>query len=201
MTQSIATAWSHVLKIVGRAEPLGVLTTPSGARAVGHVPLIGPRAYLHTVFPPLGREGLAAVATEVRRTLPEQYRELLQRTNGLLLFGSSLYVYGLRTSYARDGRDRFPFSGDLSNTLERPPRIPDHAVVVGGYGKDGSKLFVDENGAARCDRDSGVVLNRWASLAEWLAAETDRMSDLYLLPKEPAHGMWPSAPPPIPDIR
>jgi hypothetical protein len=186
MTWSVDTAWKHVLQIISRAESVGVVATPAGARAIGHIPFIGPLAYLHTVYPPLGPDGLAAVEAEVRRPLPEQYRELLMRTNGLNLFRSSLCVYGLRTSYARTTGERLPFSGDLANTVERPPAVPNGAVIVGSYRQDGSHVFVDENGAARCDRNSGSVLNRWACLAEWLVLEADRMAAVYVLPTQPA---------------
>lgn len=199
MTWTVDAAWTHVLQIITRAEGMGVLTTPGGARAIGHIPLIGPTAYLHILYPPLGPDGLAAVEAEVCRPLPEQYRELLMRTNGLNLFRASLSVYGLRTRYGRNSGERQPFSADLANTLERPPGLPDRAVVVGSYQRDGSQVFVDENGAARCDRGSGAVLNRWASLAEWLALEAERMAAAHVLPTQRASAGWPSAPPPAPD--
>ena len=173
----VDTEWAALLGIISVAEVLGARTTASGTRLVGHVPHVAPEAYLHIVFPPLDGVRLSALEQAIGRPVPPAYRRLLSITNGLDLFSSSLSIYGHRTSYARAGdAARQPFSAVVPNTAERPPGIPNDAVVVGGYGRDGSQIYVLDGAVYRCDRDNGAPLNMWPDLFSMLVTEARRLA-------------------------
>ena len=72
-----------------------------GGRRVGHTPWVGPMAYLHILYPPAQMDDIASIAPTVGRQPPDPYVQLLRRFNGLILFGGSLAIYGLRAHYDR----------------------------------------------------------------------------------------------------
>jgi hypothetical protein len=189
-----------VLRIVRAAEVLGTRTTETGARLIGHVPHVAPEAYLHAVFAPLDGPGVGALEAEVGRPLPPTYRALLRAANGLTLFSDSLSVYGRRTDYRRTGDAVWqPFSAGPPNTLERPPGLSADAVVVAGYGSDGSKVYMGSDGAVvRCGRDDAAPLNHWPDLFTMLTSEARRLASYFdASGRLTSGGRW-SAPPPEP---
>jgi len=187
------------LGIIAAAESFGARTTASGVRLVGHVPHVATEAYLHVVFPPLDELRIAALEDAIGLPIPDSYRRFLRLANGLDLFSSSLGIYGYRTSNERTGdAARQPFSVVIPNTVERPPGIPNRAIVIGGYGKDGSQIYVADSAVFRCDRENGASLNWWPDLFAMLVSEASRLATHFDASGHLTTGGRRSAPPPDP---
>jgi hypothetical protein len=197
-TSSADVVLASVFRIVNTAEHLGSRTTATGARLIGHAPHVAAEADLHAIFPPLSDAEIAALEDEVRCPLPSVYRALLRVANGLSLFSGSLSVYGRRTSYARSGdAARQPFSAVTPNTVERPRHLPVDAVVVGGYRRDGSLLYVRRGGGTiRCDREATSPLNQWPDLWAMPGQEVQRLASYFDESGRLRDGGRGSAPPP-----
>jgi len=112
--------------------------------------------------------------------IPQDYREfLLSFGNGLSVFSDNLSLYGLQV-IARSGDDMWqPFPLDTPNFYERPPDAHEEAFFIGGYGQDGSLLFVEKGRVFRCKRDSATSLKEWPSFSEMLVAEVRRLFMLF----------------------
>jgi hypothetical protein len=165
--------------ILERAKGLGIKTLPEGTELLGHVPHVGPDAWLHVLYARLSEADLDELAARTGRRLPEQYRQLLRETNGLSLFSGALYISGLRRSYERKGDAVWqPFAIEEANVLERPADAKPDYVFIGGYKADGSRLFMapDRPDVFRCERDSAVPLNKWKDLPHFLVSEAKRLA-------------------------
>lgn len=186
-------SFRELMDVVDRARPLGFRTLENGTQLVGHLPDVGPEAWLHQIFGPLDETGIRRVEKQVGIKLPPEFEWFLRQANGLSLFSGSLAVYGLRESYARSGDAAWqPFAIDVPNTLERPRDGKGSSLFVGGYRADGSLLYIDADNSSvyRCSRDSARPLNQWPSLLEMLAREAKRLSRLF---DEKGHKLDPKA--------
>ena len=75
--------YEQVRQRVRSAADLGHETLPSGAEVFGHLPELGPDAWLHSLYPGLDDKELAALADALDRTVPAVYADWLRLTNGL----------------------------------------------------------------------------------------------------------------------
>lgn len=165
--------------ILEKAKRLGIKTLPEGTELLGHVPHVGPDAWLHVLYACLSEADLEELEARTGRRLPEPYRRLLRETNGLSLFSGALYISGLRRSYERKGDGAWqPFAIEDANVLERPADAKPDYVFIGGYKADGSRLYMspDRADVFRCERDSAVPLNKWKSLPHFLLSEANRLA-------------------------
>ena len=195
------TRLATVFRIVAAAEALGTRTAGTGARLVGHVPHVAPEAYLHVVYPALPSSEIPPLESEVGRPLPESYRSFLETMNGLSLFSGSLSIYGRRAISVRSGDAVWqPFSVVTPNTYERPRSLAADAVVIGGYRRDGSLIYVRGSGEViRCQREDPRPLNRWPEFPGMLAEEAVRLSAYFDELGRLRDGGRGSAPPPKPE--
>jgi hypothetical protein len=160
---------------------LGSGAQGDGTELVGRARHLAPEAWLHVIFRPLTAAEVEELEAALARPVPQEYRALLERCNGLYLFSGSLSLDGLRTSHERTSGTRQPFPLDIPNVHERPAGAPDSAFFLGGYKKDGSLAYLDADTGAvcRCGRRSARPLNRWESLDGFLAAEFARLSAIH----------------------
>lgn len=177
-----AAGYAEITARLEKWSRLGARQASTGARLIGHVPHIGPEAYLHTVFPGLDEPAINELQVSVRGVIPDHHRAFLQLGNGLSLF-LKLALYGLRTSFDRGGdAARQPFHMKTSNTAERPAGARGEAVFIGGYSYDGSKLYVlpDDERVYHCPRlEAAPVWNVWPNLETFLNAEISRFETLF----------------------
>jgi hypothetical protein len=169
----------RLLDCIEPAKGLGFTCMPNGTLLTGHVPHVGPDAWLHVVYAPLTVPQLGEVEGTIKRALPAPYRALLLQANGLSLFSGSLSLYGLRTDMRRSGEAVWqPFSIGTPNTVERPPDAAEGSVFFGGYRADGSRVYLDAQGPQvhRCSRTSSVALNSWPDLSTFLLDELTRLA-------------------------
>ena len=175
-------AFDEVREVLAEAEALGGRELPDGTRLIGHVPHIGPEAYLHTVYAPLSDEELEVVEGQICRRLPSPLKAFYKCANGLYLFSGALSIDGLRREHSRTGdAARQPFSIDTPNVMERPTGSDPAAVFFGGYDWDGSLLFMmpSEARVFRCERDVASILTTWPTLENMLVSEAARLASAF----------------------
>ena len=173
---------NKIFSITDRAKILGVRELPGGGKLLGHIPHVAPEAWLHEVFAPLNDKNLNQIEMEIKKPIPFVFREFLKKVNGLMLFSCSLSIYGYRVGFARSGEAVWqPFSLVTPNTIERPKDAKESLFCIGGYGWDGSRLYID--GATlkvfRAERRSTAPINEWNTFEDMLVAETARIALLF----------------------
>lgn len=182
---------NYIDKLVASLRALndsGSVVQPNGTRLIGKFP---PRkdglfsdAYLHEVYAGLAEDGIDDLEALVGKKLPEQLRAFYRQVNGLRIFAGSLSIRGLRRDYTRDIGTRLPVSLEYGNTVEKPAGGTPSQLRFGGYSAQGTELVIDLDDPAEIWAvprfRSSPVLYRWSSLDELLAAEVDRMSEIYL---------------------
>lgn len=176
--ERVSAGLAEVFNVVQRAAAFGTAISENGAHMYGHVPHVGPEAWFHVIFPALTSEALTGLENRLRRSVPPEYRQLLTVTNGLYLFSGSLSLYGLRTDYSRRLGIWLPFDLGDPNVHERPRAADPSWFVFGFYDEDGSNTYIDptEGRVYRGSRDMRQPrMNQWASLDEFLIAETRRL--------------------------
>lgn len=154
-----------------------------GTHLIGRAPDIAPQAWMHILFEGLSQAELAVVQRSIGRTVPESLAKFLTQSNGLSLFSDALFIAGLRRGNRRnaDPPEWQPFSIERLNTTERHPQAMDYHVIVGGYGGDGSLLYIDsrDGSANRCSWESIRPVQSWRGLFEMLSDEAVRIAALW----------------------
>jgi hypothetical protein len=169
-----------VKRVVSAAQQwasAGAHVQPDGTRCFGRLPQIGPLAWLYIIYPPLVDTAFPVLEERLGRSIPDQYRSLLTHCNGLNLFADSLSLDGFVLDYDRSSFFRQPYDLATPNLDERPEDAHENAFFIGGYGWDGSLLYLDGR-VFRSSRESSSPLDSWPTLAEMLTAETDRFEQL-----------------------
>lgn len=151
-----------------------------------HVPWVAPQAYLHIIFKPASERFLVQTAQKLR--LPSVFVDFLKTQNGAILFSGALSIYGVLAPGERINRSdpfsRPPFDIENENS-SWPPCDPDHLVVIGGYGFDGSRVCINRDtlridvftrGEASLSRTPSFS---WDGLDEWIRDENSRLSTLF----------------------
>jgi hypothetical protein len=175
----------YLERIVGIMESyshLGQRVLDNGTRLIGHVPHVAPEAWFQSIYHPLRTEEIKYIEEDVGSQVPVVFSIFLKKCNGLSLFSDSLNIYGLRKSFARTGDAVWqPFSIKTPNIDERPRHSRSSFFFVGGYGLDGSLLYIDTNSQEvyRCKQRSAKPLNQWPSFEVMLERETERLSRLF----------------------
>jgi hypothetical protein len=168
-----------VMGALRSASTFGEATSDNGARMYGHVPHVAPMAWFHILFPPLDPAALTELEAVLGRSVPDTYRDLLARTNGLYLYSGALSLYGLRRDYSRNPAIREPFDLGDPNVRERPPAARPGWFIFAFYKADGSNAYwdPDDGRVYRGSRDmTHPRLNRWEGLDDFLQAEVRRLA-------------------------
>lgn len=152
----------------------------NGVRLYCKMPSVGSDAWLHSVFSPL--MSFELLEEQLEMPIPEVYRSFLMECNGMMLFSSSIYFYGYRYSYVREGLESWqPYGLEMPNKLERLEDADDDVFFIGGYNWDGSLLYIrhGESTVYRCSRESISPLNSWDNLENLLRMEANRIDELF----------------------
>lgn len=169
-------------EIINKYSYLGEVIKGNGIHLIGHAPHIAPKAYLHIIFNPLSEKEIKDLEKELNETIPEDYKEFLKMSNGLIYFNGTLALYGKRLNYIRNEDNVWqPFSIITKNIYERPRGSKDSYFYIGSYSYDGSLLYIDKknNRTYRCNRRIATPLNEWNSFNEMLFIEVKRISLLF----------------------
>lgn len=155
----------------------------TGALLIGRAPHVAPQAWLHKIYPVLSNDDIAKLETDLRTTIPNEYKHFLQHcSNGLNVFVSEFSLDGLRKQLGRSiAASRQPYGLDIPNVDERPENAKDSYFFIGGYSWDGSKLYIDKETKKvhYCARWDATSLYQWNSFEEMLLSEVKRLINLF----------------------
>jgi len=172
--------FEQVKEVVYQYIHLGEKVLSTDAILIGHVPHMGPEAWLHKLFPPLTYQDIEELENAVQHNIPAPYKEfLLLYGNGIRIFSDSFNLYGLRKLLGRgtDETSAQPYPLDIPNTVERPKKANKEYLFIGGYSWDGSKIYIDgmTNKVYYCARRDATPLYEWNSFEEMLVSEVLRI--------------------------
>jgi len=175
--------FKEVEKELFKFKNLGEEISQNGTLLIGKALHIAPLAWLHAIYRTLNDEDIIQIETELNTVLPSTFKFFLQNySNGLGIFVSKFYLYGLRKQLGRSiEASRQPFSLDIPNVDERPANAKPNHFFIGGYKWDGSKLYIDKNTnkVHYCDRWDVTSLYQWKSFEEMIVSEVKRICNLF----------------------
>jgi hypothetical protein len=170
-------------ELIYKFENLEKGSSSDGAILIGKAPFIGTKAWLNIMYPVLSDKEIVWLESELKTTIPEDYKQFLSDfSNGLIILSSTFSLYGLRRQINRDikANVRQPYSILTPNIFERPKNAKDNYFFIGGYNWDGSHLYIDKetNRVHCCERWDATSKMQWTSFEEMITSEIKR---LYLL--------------------
>jgi hypothetical protein len=163
----ISREWGH----------LGEQVTASGTHCIGHLPQVGPAAWLHRFYAGCPEGELDAVEQSMGRRIPLAWRSVLNEHNGLGLFVARLFLAGVIPAgqRRRSIEDPQPFSLETVNGVKRPRGTVASSddFVIGGrtVGVPCVFLLRPDDSVMSVTRDGSEVLSVWPSAEEMLAGE------------------------------
>ena len=174
----ISKTFKKAEEIILKHLKLGFKELDNGTKLIGHIPQLAEMAYLHIIFAPLSNKDIIKLEKSLNTDIPDIYKEFLCLTNGLSVFSESLTLDGYRKDYSRIGDDMWqPFDLDIPNVAERLPDAEPSFFFIGGYGYDGSLLYIDKktNIVYRCLDYASNQLNKWDDFENILISEMQRL--------------------------
>jgi len=178
-------SFQNLIEHLQQYQHKGKHILPNGTQAICHVPHVAPEAWLHIIYPGLTERQIRELEDQLPIPLPDDYKEFLLHVNGINIYSDSLSIWGLKTSYDRNGDQAFQPYDLLALNEERPIACPDSWLYFGSYSWDGSRVFFDlsegseNNKVYYCDRDSTNILKEWSSFWTWIDEEVERLSKLF----------------------
>ena len=175
--------FEEIKKELFKFEKLGIEKSENGTILIGRALQIARQAWLHSIYPVLNEHDIIKLESELNTEIPKDYKWFLKNcSNGLVMFVSKFYLYGLRKELGRSiEASRQPFSPVISNIDERPKNAKESYFFIGGYSWDGSKLYIDKetNAVHFCARWDATSLFRWNSFEEMIVNEVKRITILF----------------------
>jgi SMI1 / KNR4 family (SUKH-1) len=146
----------------------------SGVRLICPTPHIAPEAWLHVLYPPVTIEDISRLETDLRASLPKDFRDFLLRANGLELFSNNITVWGIRGKLSRSGDKAWqPFDLRSHNrSSDRPYGSPNSIVYFGSVGRGENRCFFEPRGPSYIvgvtNRHDYQPSNYWPDFGNWL---------------------------------
>ncbi len=175
-------SWGRILETLASYESLGTRRLDNGTRLIGHVPHVAPEAWFHQIFAPLDALGIEHLGQELGHEIPAVLADFFLKANGIRIFSGHLYLCGRRSNYSRQGEAAWqPFSILTPNQFERPRNARPTHLFIGGYGPDGSLLYLDggDLSVSRCSARSAKPLHHWTGFEAMLESEVQRLSTFF----------------------
>ena len=175
--------FEEIKKELLKFKDLGLETSENRTLLIGRAPHIAELAWLNEIYPVLNLEDIVQFEEEFKIKIPDVYKFfLLNYSNGLNVFVSTLSLFGIRKKLGRSIEDsRQPFDLKTSNVYERPNNSQESFFFIGSYNWDGSRLYIDTstNKVHYCDRYSAISLVEWDSFEIMLRFEIRRIIKLF----------------------
>lgn len=174
------TNYKEILGLLDTYKLLGEIKLDDGTLLIGKAQHIAPKAWLHSIYPPLVDSEIEGLERKLGAKIPENYRVFLKESNGLKLFNTTFCLDGLRKNYRRAEQEVWqPFDICIPNVSERPQNAKSSFFFIGGYDWDGSLLFTDGGKVFLCNREDAKPLYEWSSFEEMLSSEIKRLMTLF----------------------
>jgi hypothetical protein len=158
---------------------LGFQKFEDGTTLIGRVPHVAPEAWFHMIFAPLRQEDLESVKSRLGTFGNFPFLSTFEQFNGFNLFSSNCFLFGLRTSYKRDGSVFQPWDIITHHFEARAKGLPEELLLIGG-----SKAI--EGGVAFAQAPDGQVValekgNNWIETYRWASAECFILDEVHRL--------------------
>lgn len=164
-------------------ENLGIEKSVNGTLLIGRALHIAKYAWLQSIYPVLNEQEIVKLESELNIEIPKDYKWfLLNCSNGLKIFVSKFYLYGLRKNFIRTiEASRQPYSIITTNINERPKNSKESYFFIGGYSWDGSHIYIDikTNVVHFCANGDATSLFKWDSFEEMIVSEVNRITKLF----------------------
>jgi hypothetical protein len=144
-------------------------------------------SWCHWLYKPMDENEINKLEIEIKKNIYQSYKLFLLQMNGIGIFHSSINLFGNNIDFNTGKRIPFaPF--DLINANEyrfnygeRSVQLSEDVLVIGGYGKDGSKIGIlgTDGKVVRFDEKSLEVYNEWKSFDIFFVSEFERLSNLF----------------------
>ncbi len=173
----------ELLSLLEKWESGGKLILNNGTKLICRTPHIGSQAWLHEIYHPLTNDQILNIQKKFKSKIPSDFIEYLKVANGLNVFSDTLSIWGLRTSYKRNGDETYqPYDLFFENE-EMKGLFSNNWLMFGSYSWDGSTMAYDldsnSNKVFLCNPDSFQKLKEWDSLLSWINSEIQRLSSLF----------------------
>ena len=169
-----------LIDFADRYSANGNITYNNGALGFGHAVFIAPLAYLHKIFPPLEGDVEQKVYDQVGVSPPTAYAEFLSQCNGANFFIATLGLNGVVGMVSRDPYAPTAFRLETDNRYEAPKNLPSDAIIIGGYSKDGSYVYIQPDGTVSyCKPRDATPLLQWDNLKTFLESELERLASIH----------------------
>jgi hypothetical protein len=154
-----------------------------GTELIGKVSHLSPDAWLHELFAPPSEPNYEQLLHHIPNIFDFEIGKLLSVLNGINLFSSQLFIYGLRTSYRRDGSVFQPWDITTHHCEETHNLHGKNAIVFGGSdGLPDGICYVENSDLSveAFDRnDWSRPMHSWPNLHDFVRAEVGRLSLLF----------------------
>jgi hypothetical protein len=177
---------------VSHAEIRGCLTRwiasgneifSDGTELIGRVPSISPYAWFHELFAPPPDPNYDQLLRHIPDIFEFEIGKLLPKLNGLNLFSSNLFIYGLRQNYRRDGSAFQPWEISTHHSEQLNNLCGRKAIVFGGSHALPKGISYVENSDLSIEaydrRDWTKPLRVWDNIHDFVRAEIVRLSLLF----------------------
>ena len=161
---------------------VGYKKLENGTELIGKTPHIGSQAWLHIIFPGITETEISQYERNNQIHIPDTYKKFLKKANGIDIFSSSLYLFGIRSGYNRSGDLWQPFDLRVPNTIVRSDKYSDDLFIIGGYKSgDGYYLCLNQKTdvVSFTPRKKYINLKDWATIDILLEEEILRLSSLF----------------------
>lgn len=170
----------EILKVIEKYKNEGYFENENVIR-IGKAPYIAELAWLHRIPKGLSEDLILEIENKIEKTFPVDFKNFLKESNGIKFFNTNLSIDGYRANYKRDmGAADLPFDIISLNVNESPRGTPDNVIIIGGYGFDGSKVFIDNKGkVGYTKRENFKPEKYWDSLEVFLITELNRLCQVF----------------------
>lgn len=177
--------FNEVIRTMSRWSSTGEKLLSNGVRLICPTPHVAPEAWLHVLFPPLTPAEIETMEKQLGRLLPDDFKDFLQRANGLKLFSYRVSVFGLRKNFAREGDEAWQPSNLVSHNQEgdRPDGSPGNVIYFAADDGGNSWCFFEFDGdgyrVGKTDRHDFRPLAYWPDFGAWLVDEIESLEILF----------------------
>lgn len=166
-----------------RWMPTGYEVYSDGTELIGKVPHFGPYAWFHQLFAPPPEQSHEQLLHYIPNIFDFEVGKLLLRLNGMNLFSSHLFIYGLRTSYRRDGSIFQPWEITTHHREKAHNLHGRNAIVFGGSDALPNGISFVENADLSIEafdrNDWSKPMHSWDDLHCFVKSEIARLSLLF----------------------
>jgi hypothetical protein len=166
-----------------RWMPTGHEVFSDGTELIGKVPHLGPYAWFHELFAPPIKPNFDQLLHYIPNIFDFEIGKMLPSLNGMNLFSSHLFIYGLRASYRRDASVFQPWE-ITTHHCEKTDKLRGRSAIVFG-GSDGLPHGISfvENADLTIEafdrNDWNKPIHVWPNLHDFVTAEIARLSLLF----------------------